>query len=377
MTTATDSPEIDLNPLKEALPAEPNTPGEAHRELIVRTLDQFSLNEETLAKTLVGIRWLCRGGSVLLCGPTGIGKSSFTMQLTIMCSLGEPFFGMKPSGKHKVLVIQAENDDGDIAEMRDGIFRGLGLTEAQQAEACKNIIVVCESAVTGPDFVALVAELVAKHKPDVLVIDPLFAYLGDSVNEQRAVSAFLRNGLNPILQEHGCGLILVHHTNKPKTGKEKPDWQAGDLAYLGSGTSELANWARAVINFRSIGSHSVFEIVLPKRGRRAGLVNDEGEPVYSFHVKHSAMGICWELATEDDLPSEGGTGRHAVTIKDVLAEFGDGCVLQYNKLVTALVENHGVSDRTAKKAIARAKGEGAIRKTPSGIYELSSQRGER
>ncbi len=216
MTPETDTAEIDLNPLKEALPPASDTPGEAPREITVRTLDQFKLDTETVAKTLAGIRWLCRGGSLLLCGPTGIGKSSFAMQFAIMCALGLPFFGIKPAGKLKVLVIQAENDDGDMVEMRDGIFRGLKLTEVQQAEAGQRIQVVCESALTGADFVAVVRELVAKHKPDLLVIDPLFAYLGDSVNEQRAVSAFLRNGLNPILQEHGCGLVLVHHTNKPK-----------------------------------------------------------------------------------------------------------------------------------------------------------------
>ncbi len=376
MTTETDTAEIDLQPLKASLPATPDVPGEVPREIIVRTLDQFQLNEETLAKTLAGIRWLCRTGSLLLCGPTGIGKSSLTMQAAISWALGLPFFGIKPSGKLKVLIIQAENDDGDMAEFRDGIFRGMGLTEEQQAEACQRIQVVCESTLTGPDFVSLVAELVAKHKPDLIIVDPLFAYLGDSVCEQRAVSAFLRNGLNPILQEHSCALILVHHTNKPKSGKEKPDWQAGDFAYLGAGTAELANWARAVVAIRSIGSHEIFEVVLGKRGRRAGLVNDEGKPVYNFYIKHSQTGICWEPASEDDLPGDDDS-RCAVTIKDVAAEFGDGEVHNYNKLVETLTEKHGVSARTAKRAIARALGDKAIRRTSSGLYELFSQVGDR
>ncbi len=368
MNTLVESEIRDVPEATNGTPARP--------PVIVRTLDQFKLDDETIAKTLAGLRWLCRGGSLLLCGPTGIGKSSFRMQAAVSWALGLPFFRIKSTGKLKVLVFDGENNDGDVAEMRDGIFRGLEVSKEQQAEAGQQIIVVCESSLTGDDFVALVREQVAKHKPDLLVIDPLFAYLGDSVNEQRAVSAFLRNGLNPILQEHGCGLVLVHHTNKPKSGKEKPDWQAGDLAYLGAGTAELANWARAVMSFRSVGSHSVFEIVLPKRGRRAGLVNEEGEPVYSFHVKHSAVGICWETATEDDLPGDD-DGRHAVTIKDVEAEFDGGAVHNYNKLVELLSENHGVSPRTAKRAIARAVGDSKIRRTSSGLYELSSQTGDR
>jgi uncharacterized protein YoaH (UPF0181 family) len=376
MTPGNDTAEIDLQPLKESLRPAPDAPSEVPCEITVRTLDQFSLNGETIVKTLAGIRWLCRGSQLLLCAPTGIGKSSLNMQIAISFALGLPFFGIKPSGKLKVLIIQAENDDGDMAEFRDGIFRGMGLTKEQQAEACQRIQVVYETVRTGGDFVALVAEVAAKHKPDLIIVDPLFSYLGDSVNEQKAVSTFLRNGLNPILQEHDCGLILVHHTNKPPKGTEKLNWQGSDFAYLGSGTSELANWARAVLVIRSIGSHEVFEVQLGKRGRRAGLVNDEGQPIYQFYIKHSTSGICWEPATEDDLPSEDSTGRHAITIKDVVATFGDGLVLQYSKLVEALIENHGVSDRTAKKAIARAKSEGKICKAPSGVYELSSQKGE-
>jgi len=272
---------------------------------VVRTLDEFVVDRETNGGNLLGNRWLCRNGGLLFAAPTGIGKTTFVLQASIKWSLGLDHFGIKPSGKLRVLIIQAENDDGDIAEIRDGIFRGLDLSEEDRASACAAIQMVCESSATGTNFIAIVARLVAEHKPDLLVIDPLFAYLGDAVNEQKAVSAFLRNGLNPILREHGCGLILVHHTNKPATGKEKPDWRAGDFAYLGAGTAELANWARAVMCIRSLGSHTIFTVELAKRGRRAGVVNDNGEPVYRFHIKHAERGICWEAATDADFVTQG------------------------------------------------------------------------
>jgi len=278
----------------------------------VRTLNQFSVDPETNGGCLLGNRWLCRGGGCLLAAPTGIGKSVFAMQAAILWALERPCFGIRPSGKQRSLIIQAENDDGDIAKMRDGIFRGLNLSAEDRAAACKAIQIVCESSATGERFIELTAEMVAKHKPDLLWIDPLFAYLGDSVNEQKAVSVFLRNGLNPILQAHGCGLILIHHTNKPQSGKEKPKWEAGDHAYLGAGTAEFANWARAVIAIRSLGTHTIFEAVLGKRGKRAGLVDDEGKPRYSFFIKHGATGICWELVADDDLTPQGKTAQPGV-----------------------------------------------------------------
>jgi DeoR/GlpR family transcriptional regulator of sugar metabolism len=61
----------------------------------------------------------------------------------------------------------------------------------------------------------------------------------------------------------------------------------------------------------------------------------------------------------------------------VVAEFGDGCLLNYSKLVELLSEKHGVSARTAKRAIARAAGDRKIKRTSSGFYELSSQTGDK
>lgn len=79
-------------------------------------------------------RFLYRGGIALLCGPTGIGKSSFLMQLAIYLAAGLALFGIEPGDTFagigmKILLIQAENDEGDLAEMRDGVLVGCeGLT---------------------------------------------------------------------------------------------------------------------------------------------------------------------------------------------------------------------------------------------------------
>ncbi len=326
MEPSTDTAPVDvLTPLRAIVPPDSEVAhSEAAREVVVRHLDEFHADDQTTVdNTLLGNRYLCRGGTLLIPGPTGVGKSSFTYQLGIQSALGKPFFGIRPSRALRVLVIQAENDDGDIAEIRDGIFRGLNLTPEDQAQACRQVQIVCETIATGWDFIALVERLVAKHKPDLLIIDPLFAYCGCDVSDQGSMSVFLRNGLNPVLQDHRCGLILVHHSNKPLSGRAKPDWKAGDFAYLGSGTAELANWARAVMVIRSIGSHKVFEVILAKRGKRAGLVDDEGEPLYSFRTKHSSAIICWEPATDDDDIAPGKKPRPGIEdIHDLIPEMG-------------------------------------------------------
>jgi len=266
-------------------------------------------------------RFLCRGGGLLLVGPTGIGKSSFAMQAMILWAIGREVFGIKPAGPLRSLLIQAENDDGDLIEMRDGVMAGLNLTGNDKLLATRNVIVAREEQRTGTLFFAeTVRPLLAEHKPDWLWIDPALAYLGGESNSQKDVGGFLRNQLNPLLYEFSCGVVVVHHTNKPPTGQERSAWRAGDLAYLGGGSAEWANWARAVICLRNLGSHEVFELRASKRGGRLGWKSDGGKPIYSKLIAHANEPgvICWRDATESDLP-QNAKPKRAPTKEDILA----------------------------------------------------------
>ena len=99
-------------------------------------------------------RYLCRGAGLLLVGPTGIGKSSLSMQAMILWGIGKPLFGITPANPLKSLLIQAENDEGDLAEMRDGVMAGLNLTEEERRLAMENVIVAREDTRTSVAFFA-------------------------------------------------------------------------------------------------------------------------------------------------------------------------------------------------------------------------------
>ena len=81
------------------------------------------MNFDTLSdpNNILGNRWLCRGGSCLFVGQSGIGKSHrFALQAAVIWALGKPVFGVKPVKPLKSLLIQAENDLGDVSEMLQG-----------------------------------------------------------------------------------------------------------------------------------------------------------------------------------------------------------------------------------------------------------------
>ncbi|MCX7009860.1 MAG: AAA family ATPase [Kiritimatiellaeota bacterium] len=197
--------------------------------LLLRDLKRPPANDAT---ELIRHRFLCRGGSVLFPGPTGKGKSSAIMQIAINFAAGRPCFGLEPIGPLKILIVQAENDEGDMAEMRDGILEHIGLTAAEMDLASANIRIVHEDSKTGLQFADLLDKLLAEYKPDLVFIDPAFSYLGGDASSQKEVTPFLRNMLNPVIHRHGVGLWLNHHTNKPAPAKEKgPPVDLG--AYVG------------------------------------------------------------------------------------------------------------------------------------------------
>ena len=190
-------------------------------------------------------RFLSRGGGLLLVGQTGLGKSSLSMQMMIKWALGKALFGIEPVRPLRSLLIQAENDDGDLAEMRDGVFNGLNLSPEDRALAEKNIYVVTESSKTSENFFKEVVEPLLKIiKPDVLWIDPALSYLGGDMSSQKDVGKFLRNDLAPLLTKYSCAAVIIHHTNKTSSNADK---NMMDPAYLGAGSAEWINWARAML----------------------------------------------------------------------------------------------------------------------------------
>jgi hypothetical protein len=264
-------------------------------------MDLTAKEDQRAAANLLGNGFLRRGQGLLLPGATGIGKSSFTMQAAILWALRRPFFGIMPQAALKSLIVQAENDEIDLVEMRDGICDGLELSAEDRAAVGRNISVLTTSERGAKLFERLEAEL-TRQPIDLLILDPLLAYIEGAVKEQETVSYFLRALVQPFIVKHNCGAIVAHHTNKPPSGKEKVAWHAGDFAYAGTGSSEFANWARAVVLLRSIGLPDVFELMLPKRGKRAGIFDTGGNPITSIHVRHSRKpgALFWELADAND-----------------------------------------------------------------------------
>lgn len=288
----------------------------------MHTFEQlFAYTPKDDASTLVGDRWLCRGGQLLLLGQSGIGKSSYTLQQAMTWALGMPFFGMEPRQPLKSLIVQAENDMGDMAEVVQGVMSyvvaGSKLDQRTALEQLKrNIVVARVTAQTGEAFIEVIRELIAKHGPfDLVYGDPLLSFIGDDISQQAVASHFLRELCNPLAFEHNFAWVWSHHTGKPQSdSKSRAHWNANDYAYIGLGSSELTNWARAIAVLQTTKHEGIFKVLMAKRGNRAGVVDEHGHPTTDIIIKHADRGLHWEPATlpeetEEEGKPQGKAGR--------------------------------------------------------------------
>ncbi|MFA5285151.1 MAG: DnaB-like helicase N-terminal domain-containing protein [Smithellaceae bacterium] len=269
----------------------------------VRSLTDYADAEIDQAKTLLGNRFLCREGGMLFVGPSGVGKSSASVQQDILWALGQPAFDIQPARPLRVATIQAENDNGDLTEMARGIMGGLDLTAEQREIVKQNTFYVAEKAKTAKEFTNFVEAVLRVTKPDMLRLDPLQSYIGGDTSDPEVVSNFVHVGLNPLLQKYQCACIVNHHTPKTNT-RDTSKWKSSDWQYAGAGSAVLTNWARAIIIVDPCKDNQrLFRFVAAKRGWRVDWRDENDMPTIFKHFKHAQENgtIFWQPATDEEV----------------------------------------------------------------------------
>jgi hypothetical protein len=316
-----------------------------------KSLTDYAEQTVDEGKTLLGNRYLCKEGGLLFVGPSGIGKSTAAVQQDILWALGRPAFGIWPARALRMVCIQAENDDGDLIEFARGIMDGMQLSANERETVRKNTVCISHKTSTGEEFVKFMARCMEQHKPDVIRIDPLQAYLGDDPKESAALTGFVRNLINPLLEQHQCAVILNHHT--PKTNhRDTSAWKSSDWMYAGAGAADLTNWARAVLIIDPCeGDRHLFRFIAAKRGGRVGWKDQDGAPVTERYFRHARIpgAILWEDADAASVATFG--KRPPKTKDDVLALVPAESPIEKAALISK-AQSDGVGEKKARQFIA-------------------------
>ena len=245
----------------------------------------LDFNSDADPNTVLGDRWLCRGHFGMIVGASGLGKSSLIMQASILWGLGREAFGVAPARPLKIVLVQAENDMGDLSEEVRGIVQRLGLNEDEIKAVNRNCRFITDAVNVGQKFIDMADGVLDVYEPDLFIIDPLLHYIGRDVNSQQSVSEFVRHGIGGLAKHYGTTFIAMHHTGKPPSdNNSRSNWSNRDLSYLATGSSDLVNFSRAIAVLRE--QYGVFELNFTKRGERV--------KQKTLYLKHADDCIFWE-----------------------------------------------------------------------------------
>lgn len=255
-------------------------------------------------------RWLCKGYALQIVGFAGTGKSTMCMQMCTHWALGLNLFGLQPVRPLKMLLINSENDFGDMSEMYAGSTRDF--TMGEKARLKEQLFIVRNTKARGAAFVEALERYIKQYTPDCVVVDPLLAFVDFEIADQKETTAFLRGLILPLLQRTGVALVYYHHTNKPTAGLDLDSMMPQQLAYLGAGCAEWVNFARdSGFLFRTKAEEgeeqATFRFGFSKRQTRSGLRNSEGKFVPYVKLAHSTQPgtLRWVYALGDSLPAQG------------------------------------------------------------------------
>jgi hypothetical protein len=193
-----------------------------------------------------------------------------------------------------------------VAEQYNGVLSGIELQEQDRATVDKNVTFVRVEAKSGHAFLLELERLLALMRPDLVWIDPLFAFAGCDLMNAEKTGYFLREGLFPMFVKFRCSGNIVHHIAKPPK-EEKSEKAIIEYQYAAFGSSEIQNAFRAVNTLQPINfAEQIYKLVFSKRGRRARAKNPDGYVTSAIYLQQSEdpSAIYWAQVDEPEKPKK-------------------------------------------------------------------------
>lgn len=164
---------------------------------------------------------LAYGGSGIMAGWPGAGKTSLSLQMAASAALGKDFLRWSSTGAVKVLYLSLE-----MAAPPLHLF----VSSAQEHYTKAELKQLNENLLLAPFGVPLhvdkkegyerLSELLDKHQPDVVFIDSLSMTTPKDLTDEEAMKT-LFDGLAVVRQETETAFVIIHHNRKKAADAQK------------------------------------------------------------------------------------------------------------------------------------------------------------
>ena len=280
------------------------------------------------------VRWLWYpyiplGKLSILHGDPGEGKTTLALWIAAACSRGLALPGGETGEPLTVLYQTAEDGLGDTIKPR--------LLESQAD--LHHIYTIDETDFPLSMLDHRIGEAIRDTQAQLMILDPLQAYLGEKVDMNRANEVrTVMKGLTQVANQTGCAIVLVGHLNKSQTANS---------AQRGLGSMDFRAAARSVLlvgrlkNDRNIRVMVHDKSSLAPEGNSRGFTLDNG----TLHWQEG-----YENLTADELLSGAARGNKVALAEDLIREqLAGGHPVLANEIYQ-MAKDAGISRRTVEMA---------------------------
>ncbi len=215
---------------------------EHHPEDIIEFLGREKVRREIFVRN-----WAERNSLTILAGGPKTGKSVLVTNLMLKLALGKSFLDFEAEQPKKTLYIQQEIPEWALEERLIKM-----IPEEEERQLLKDKIILHSTTgtpfkISDPKDAAKISEQIDKHKPDLVIFDPLGTFHTKSENDAKEMSTVLEYFLK-LIGQFNIGVIVVHHHGKPS---DRP--RSG--GHMPRGSSVLGDRADIIINVRQPRHH--------------------------------------------------------------------------------------------------------------------------
>ena len=209
----------------------------------------FEYSPLSLLNSDLKVEWaipgmLMKNGIMVLTGPSGIGKTQFSMQFMAHLAVGKPFLNYEIDAPQKVIFFSLEMGDVELKAFMQSFYPGwVNEFTPEELDLLNKNLVILPFGEPLPLNLPLGQEVfltfLNKHKPDGIFIDSMGSAIAGNSSDLNIVQPFTAFN-DRVRKRHNLFLWYVHHFRKPPPGQKHTGGQAdsyGDQSLISRATS--------------------------------------------------------------------------------------------------------------------------------------------
>ena len=280
------------------------------------------------------VRWLWYpyiplGKLSIIHGDPAEGKTTLALWIAAACSRGLALPGGENSEPLTVLYQTAEDGLGDTIKPR--------LLESKAD--LQKIYTIDETDFPLSMLDHRIGEAIQDTQAQLMILDPLQAYLGEKVDMNRANEVrTVMKGLTQVANQTGCAIILVGHLNKSQTANS---------AQRGLGSMDFRAAARSVLLVGRLKNDRDIRVMVHDK---SSLAPEGNSRAFSLENGTLHWQEGYETLTADELLSGAARGNKVALAEDLIREQLAGGQPVLANEIYQLAKDAGISRRTVEMA---------------------------